>query len=104
MDHVDGFHGELRLLADREDESAGLEARRSSGYSNFQANCWPIALTWSAFGLALPFSDITHGAHDPERDHEDRGIAVQAISRPVLPWIGGPSASSSGGTRHFHTE
>ena len=23
---------------------------------------------------------------------------------PVLPWIGGPSESSSAGTRHFHTE
>ena len=32
------------------------------------------------------------------------GTAVQTISRPVWPWIGGPSASSSGGTRHFQTE
>ena len=32
------------------------------------------------------------------------GTAVHAISSPVWPWIGGPSASSSSGTRHFQTE
>ena len=32
------------------------------------------------------------------------GTAVHKISRPVWPWIGGPSASSSSGTRHFQTE
>jgi hypothetical protein len=32
------------------------------------------------------------------------GIAVQRISIPVCPWIGGPSESSSGWTRNFNTE
>ena len=32
------------------------------------------------------------------------GIAVQMISSPVWPWIGGPSESSSGRTRNFTTE
>src|SRR5437762_9172744 len=31
------------------------------------------------------------------------GTAVQRISRPVCPWIGGPSESSSGLTRNFQT-
>src|SRR5438034_10790272 len=31
------------------------------------------------------------------------GTAVQAISRPVWPWIGGPSESSSGLRRKFRT-
>ena len=32
------------------------------------------------------------------------GIAVQVISSPVWPWIGGPSDSSSGGARNFQIE
>ena len=32
------------------------------------------------------------------------GTAVHAISRPVCPWIGGPSVSSSGRARNFTTE
>ena len=33
------------------------------------------------------------------------GIAVHTTSRRVLPWIGGPSFSSSPGfIRNFHTE
>jgi hypothetical protein len=32
------------------------------------------------------------------------GIAVQAISMPVWPWIGLPSPSSSGGARNYQTE
>ena len=32
------------------------------------------------------------------------GIAVHVISRPVCPWIGGPSASSSGRARNVMTE
>ena len=32
------------------------------------------------------------------------GIAVQTISIPVWPWIGGPSLSSSGWARNFQTE
>ena len=32
------------------------------------------------------------------------GIAVQPISSPVWPWMGGPSESSSGATRNFHAE
>ena len=31
------------------------------------------------------------------------GTTVQAISSFVLPWIGGPSVSSSGWTRNAHT-
>src|SRR5437879_6366884 len=31
------------------------------------------------------------------------GTAVQKISRPVWPWMGGPSESSSGFARNFHT-
>jgi hypothetical protein len=31
------------------------------------------------------------------------GTAVQAISRPVWPWMGGPSESSSGAARNFRT-
>ena len=32
------------------------------------------------------------------------GIAVHVISRPVWPWIGGPSESSSGRARKVTTE
>jgi hypothetical protein len=32
------------------------------------------------------------------------GIAVQTISIPVCPWMGGPSDSSSGWTRNLSTE
>ena len=32
------------------------------------------------------------------------GTAVQTISMPVWPWIGGPSVSSSGAARNFSTE
>jgi hypothetical protein len=31
-------------------------------------------------------------------------MSVQTISRPVWPWIGGPSVSSSGCTRNVRTE
>jgi hypothetical protein len=31
------------------------------------------------------------------------GTAVQAISSPVCPWMGGPSESSSGWARNFQT-
>src|SRR5262245_36424452 len=75
-----------------------------SGYWNFHANCWPIAVTCKELSLALPFSESTNALTMPSAITRMAGTAVQTISRPVLPWIGGPSASSSGCTRHFHTE
>ena len=43
-------------------------------------------------------------ADDRDRGHEHAGTAVQTISRPVCPWIGGPSDSSSGWTRKLRIE
>ncbi len=73
-------------------------------YTNFQANCWPTALISSGRLPASPFRASTIALTMPIAMTRIAGTAVQAISRPVCPWIGGPSASSSSGTRHFHTE
>src|SRR5262249_33068487 len=76
----------------------------SSGYWNFQVNCCPITVTLSGFGPACPFSDRTNALTMPRATTRIAGMAVHTISSPVFPCIGGPSASSSAGTRHFQTE
>ena len=53
---------------------------------------------------ASPFRASTIALKIPIAVTSTAGTAVHRISRPVWPWIGGPSASSSSGTRHFQTE
>jgi hypothetical protein len=71
---------------------------------NFHANCCPIASTSRGRFPASPFLASTTALKIPIAMTSTAGTAVQRISRPVCPWIGGPSASSSSGTRHFQTE
>ena len=72
--------------------------RRSfwSGYSKRHANCCANTFTWSAFALALAFCESTTAVTTPIAITSRAGTAVHAISRPVCPWMGGPSPSSSG--------
>ena len=80
-------------------------AARPAGTRSVQANCWPVTLT--RISSALRLLDVVE--HDVARRSTSAtsmiaGIAVQTTSRRVLPWIGGPSRSSSPGRmRKFTT-
>ena len=76
----------------------------SPGYSNFQANCCAVTEMRSGFGPASSFWASTIALTIEIAVTSTAGIAVQTISRPVCPWIGGPSDSSSGWTRKLSTE
>ena len=73
-------------------------------YVNVHANCSAVTFTCSGFDPALPFSESTTAAAMAITVTRSAGTAVQAISSPVWPWIGGPSVSSSGRARNFRTE
>ena len=53
---------------------------------------------------ASPFRASTTALTMPIAVTRIAGTAVHRISSPVCPWMGGPSVSSSKGTRHFPTE
>ena len=74
------------------------------GYSKRQENCWANTLIVIGFVPALPFCERTTALTIPIAITRTAGTTVQMISRPVCPWIEGPSDSSSGGERNFHTE
>ncbi len=76
----------------------------SPGYSNFHANCCAVTEIRSGFGPASSFRASTIALTIAIAVTSRAGIAVQTISRPVCPWIGGPSDSSSGWTRKLSTE
>ena len=73
------------------------------GYSNLQANCCAKTFTSSGSLPASAFFESTTALTTPIEITSSAGTMVQAISRPVCPWIGGPSVSSSGWTRNVHT-
>ena len=75
-----------------------------SGYSKRQANCCAITLIVIGLVPALPFCERTTALSTPIAITRMAGTTVQAISRFVLPWIEGPSDSSSGATRNAKTE
>ncbi len=83
------------------------------GYLKVQKNCCAITSTTSGrsgFGLAAEacgrssFLASTTALTIEIAVTRAAGIAVQTISSPVCPWIGGPSESSSGAARNFTTE
>ena len=59
--------------------------------------------TFSGFEPAPVVLDEHDAAHHRDAVTRIAGTAVQAISIPVCPWIGGPSESSSGRARNFIT-
>jgi hypothetical protein len=67
------------------------------GYSNVQANCWPVTLMRISLAFASSMSLSTTQAYEHRTTSTIAGIAVQITSRRVLPWIGGPSRLSSPG-------
>ena len=76
----------------------------SPGYSNFHANCCAVTAMRSGFGPASLFCARTTALTIEIAVTSTAGTAVQTISRPVCPWIGGPSDSSSGWTRKLRIE
>ncbi len=77
----------------------------SPGYSNFQANCCAVTAIRIGLSPASSFFASTTAETTEIAVTSTAGIAVHTISRPVWPWIGGPSlSSSSDGTRNFRTE
>jgi hypothetical protein len=76
----------------------------SPGYSNLQANCCAVTAIRIGFGPASSFFASTTALTIEIAVTSTAGIAVQTISRPVCPWIGGPSDSSSGWTRKLRIE
>ena len=76
----------------------------SSGYSKRQANCCAKTLIVIGFVPAFPFWERTTALMTPIAMTRIAGTTVHAISRPVCPWIDGPSDSSSGGERNAKTE
>src|SRR5919202_4458861 len=73
------------------------------GYEYVHANCWAITSTRSGFAPAASFFARTTALTIAIAVTSTVGIAVQTISRPVCPWIGGPSVSSSGFRRNLKT-
>jgi hypothetical protein len=73
------------------------------GYSNVQANWRAVTFTSSGWDPALPFCARTTALTIEIAVTRIAGIAVQTISSPVWPCVGGPSESSSGFTRKFRT-
>src|SRR5918911_2428313 len=74
------------------------------GYAKLQANCCAVTSTCNGFEPALPFFASTIALTIAIATTSTVGIAVQVISSPVWPWIGGPSDSSSGAARNFQIE
>ena len=76
----------------------------SFGYENDQAN-WRAVTFTSTWSLGT-CSFLTRTTPETMEIAVTRtaGIAVQRISTPVWPWIGGPSESSSGFTRNLISE
>ena len=68
------------------------------------ANCCAVTFTRSGFAPAASFFARTIALTIPIAVTSTVGTAVHAISRPVCPWIGGPSESSSGLRRNLSTE
>ena len=70
----------------------------ASGYSNSQANCWAVTVRamLSSAGSLASMSSRTIQEIAARKATITVGIAVQAISSRVLPWIGSPSDSSPG--------
>ena len=68
----------------------------SSGYSNVQANCCAVTSMLTGLEPVRSFRARTIAETIAMDVTRAKGIAVQPISRPVWPWIGGPSESSSG--------
>ena len=81
-------------------------AAGACGYSKVHANCWPVTST--TISSASASSRCRAAPRRRSRTRPTRmsaGIAVQMTSRRVLPWIGGPSLSSSPGRmRNFQTQ
>ena len=74
------------------------------GYSNVHANWRAITFTFSAFASARSFWTRTMPLITEIAVTRIAGTAVQTISTPVCPWIGGPSESSSGRARKWRIE
>ena len=68
----------------------------SPGYSNLHANCWAVTAIRTGFGPASSFFASTTALTIEIAVTRIAGIAVQTISSPVCPWMGGPSEKSSG--------
>ena len=75
-----------------------------SGYENVHSNWRAVTSTFSWFEPGRSFWTRTMPLITEIAVTRIAGTAVQTISIPVCPWIGGPSESSSGRTRNFHTE
>jgi hypothetical protein len=67
------------------------------GYVNCQANCCATTRIRGGLSPAWLFCARTIALTIEIAVTSTVGIAVQTISRPVWPWTGGPSESSSGG-------
>src|SRR5581483_768248 len=74
------------------------------GYVNCQANCCATTLITRGFDPASPFLASTIALTIEIAVTSRAGIAVHTISSFVCPCVGGPSESSSGPARNFHTE
>ena len=75
-----------------------------AGYTKLQANCLAVTSTRSGWAPASSFRASTIALTIAIAVTSTAGTAVQAISNPVWPWIGGPSLSSSGAARKRTTE
>ena len=89
--------------------SVGEAMSWNAGYENVQKNCCALTSTTSGFsgseaadacGMSS-FLVSTTALTIEIAVTSAAGIAVQTISRPVCPWIGGPSESSSSRTRNL---
>ena len=88
--------------------SVAETASPKPGYLKLHANCCEMTSTvsgssgWAGEAEALenrPFWPSTMALTIAIAVTSTAGTAVHAISRPVCPWIGGPSSSSSGRAR-----
>ena len=73
----------------------------ASGYVNDHEYCCAVTSTWSGFTPALPLRERTMALTIAIDVTITSGTIVQPISRPVWPWIGGPSESSPGAARNL---
>ena len=79
--------------------TSSSDSALSPGYSKLHGELLGEHLDLIGFVPAFAFFERTTALMTPIAITRIAGTTVHAISSPVFPWIGGPSVSSSGGTR-----
>ena len=104
VDDVERLERELDGAAERAAAASPLVRFCASGYEKLHANCCATTFTRKTFLPWASFRPSTIALTMPIAVTRIVGMSVQTISRPVWPWIGGPSESSSGAARKLRIE